>query len=107
MLLFYNTTNPGLTFARRCTIRRTIPGPVLLRRPVRRLSLSFEEKIKESGGCKNTLCCTYLKDSAMTAHMIRVRIGGCTAYTSVVNFKPGDSVETWKYGIELQWIPPN
>lgn len=67
----------------------------------------FEEKMKEASGCKNTLCCTYLKDSAMTAHMIRVRIGGCTAYTSVVNFKPGDSFETWSYGIELQWIPPN
>ncbi|XP_022999379.1 wall-associated receptor kinase-like 20 [Cucurbita maxima] len=67
----------------------------------------FEEKTEEANGCKDTLCCTYLKDSAMTAHMIRVRVGGCTAYTSVVNFKGGDSIETWNYGIELQWISPN
>ncbi|XP_022156422.1 wall-associated receptor kinase-like 20 [Momordica charantia] len=71
------------------------------------LCRQFEEKMEESSGCKNTLCCTYLKDSAMTSHMIRVRIGGCTAYTAVVNLKPGDPFETWNYGIELQWVPPN
>ncbi|GFZ07189.1 hypothetical protein Acr_19g0001260 [Actinidia rufa] len=67
----------------------------------------FEEKVVEGSGCTNMLCCTYLKDSAMTSHRIRVRVGGCTAYTSVVDLKPGDSVESWNYGIELQWLPPN
>ncbi|KAJ6974210.1 hypothetical protein NC653_030330 [Populus alba x Populus x berolinensis] len=42
----------------------------------------------------------------MTSHMIRVRVGGCTAYTSVVDIKPADPVGKWNYGIELQWMPP-
>ncbi|KAJ4768112.1 Wall-associated receptor kinase-like 20 [Rhynchospora pubera] len=53
--------------------------------------------------CRNTLCCSYLKDSAMTSHRIRIRVGGCTAYTSVINMSPNDPPSTWKFGIELQW----
>ncbi|XP_054800342.1 wall-associated receptor kinase-like 20 [Prosopis cineraria] len=67
----------------------------------------FEQKVKEGRGCMDTLCCHYLKDSAMTSHRIRVRLGGCTAYTSVVDSEPHDSVASWNYGIELQWLPPN
>ncbi|KAB5556182.1 hypothetical protein DKX38_007091 [Salix brachista] len=60
----------------------------------------------EGSGCKGTLCCHFLKDSAMTSHRIRVRAGGCTAYTSVVDIKPDDPIDRWSYGIELQWLPP-
>ncbi|KAB1202176.1 Wall-associated receptor kinase-like 20 [Morella rubra] len=66
----------------------------------------FEEKSEEGSGCRNTLCCHYLKDSAMTSHMIRVRVGGCTAYTCLVNWRSGASFDSWDYGIELQWVPP-
>lgn len=65
------------------------------------------EKVEAEGGCIDTLCCSFLKDSAMTSHRIRVRVGGCTAYTSVVDFNPDRTVESWNYGIELQWVPPN
>ncbi|KAJ7973305.1 Wall-associated receptor kinase-like 20 [Quillaja saponaria] len=65
------------------------------------------ENVELGNGCRGTLCCHYLKDSAMTSHMIRVRVGGCTAYTSVVNLKPGDPIDSWTYGIELQWLPSN
>lgn len=67
----------------------------------------FEEKVEEGRGCTGTLCCHFLKDSAMTSHRIRVRKGGCTAYTSLVDFRASDSVASWSYGIELQWLPPN
>ncbi|KAK7337714.1 hypothetical protein VNO77_18300 [Canavalia gladiata] len=67
----------------------------------------FEEKVGEGSGCMGTLCCHYLKDSAMNSHKIRVRVGSCTAYTCLVGFKPDDPLETWNYGIELQWMPPN
>ncbi|KAL3516004.1 hypothetical protein ACH5RR_022906 [Cinchona calisaya] len=66
----------------------------------------FEDKVKEGKGCRNTLCCSYLKDSSMTSRRIRVRIGGCSAYTSVVDLKSGDSVDAWHFGIELQWLLP-
>nr|CAN74506.1 hypothetical protein VITISV_015890 [Vitis vinifera] len=65
------------------------------------------EKVEAESGCIDTLCCSFLKDSAMTSHRIRVRVGGCTAYTSVVDFDPDRTVESWNYGIELQWVPPN
>ncbi|KAJ6974213.1 hypothetical protein NC653_030333 [Populus alba x Populus x berolinensis] len=64
------------------------------------------EEIEEGSACKGTLCCHFLKDASMTSHMIRVRVGGCTAYTSVVDIKPADPVGKWNYGIELQWMPP-
>ncbi|KAJ6876462.1 hypothetical protein NC651_029451 [Populus alba x Populus x berolinensis] len=64
------------------------------------------EEIEEGSACKGTLCCHFLKDASMTSHMIRVRVGGCTAYTSVVDIKPVDPVGKWNYGIELQWMPP-
>ncbi|KAK9291759.1 hypothetical protein L1049_019709 [Liquidambar formosana] len=65
------------------------------------------EEMEQGSGCKDTLCCSFLKDSAMTSHRIRVRVGGCTAYTSVVDLKPGASVDSWNFGIELQWLPSN
>ncbi|CAN1354921.1 Wall-associated receptor kinase-like 20 [Linum perenne] len=65
------------------------------------------EALDAGSGCKGTLCCHFLKDSAMTSHMIRVRIGGCTAYTSVVNVNPNIPATLWSYGIELQWVPPS
>lgn len=71
------------------------------------LCREFEDKVETARGCKDTLCCSYLKDASMMSHRIRVRIGGCTAYTSVVDLKPGDSIDAWNYGIELQWVPPN
>ncbi|TKY61546.1 Wall-associated receptor kinase 20 [Spatholobus suberectus] len=67
----------------------------------------FEEKVEEGIGCIGTLCCHYLKDSAMNSHKIRARVGSCTAYTCLVGFKPDDPLENWNYGIELQWFPPN
>ncbi|OAY43997.1 wall-associated receptor kinase-like 20 [Manihot esculenta] len=65
------------------------------------------EADERGSGCKGTLCCHFLKDASMTQHRIRVRVGGCTAYTSIVDLKPGDPVDAWNYGIELQWLPPN
>ncbi|XP_022720132.1 wall-associated receptor kinase-like 20 [Durio zibethinus] len=62
--------------------------------------------VKEGYGCKGTLCCHFLKDASMTSHRIRVRLGGCTAYTSVVDKQPDDPIEFWNFGIELQWLPP-
>ncbi|XP_028770836.1 wall-associated receptor kinase-like 15 [Neltuma alba] len=67
----------------------------------------FEQKVEEGRECMNTLCCHYLKDSAMNSHRIRVRLGGCTAYTSLVDSQPRDSIASWNYGVELQWVPPN
>lgn len=67
----------------------------------------FEGKVEEGSGCMNTLCCHYLKDSAMNSHRIRVRVGSCTAYTCLVDFKPDDPLQSWNYGVELQWLPPN
>ncbi|KAK7397139.1 hypothetical protein VNO78_18306 [Psophocarpus tetragonolobus] len=67
----------------------------------------FEQRVEEGSGCMDTLCCHYLKDSAMNSHKIRLRLGGCTAYTCLVGFKVGDPLETWNYGIELQWFPPD
>ncbi|KAI6692375.1 hypothetical protein NL676_020085 [Syzygium grande] len=68
---------------------------------------AYEDKVLEGTGCANTLCCHYLKDSAMTSHRIRIRVGGCTAYTCVVNINPDDPVDSWNYGIELQWVRPS
>ena len=83
----------------------------IIRSPLNCSSISFcrqfENNVEEGLGCKNTLCCHYLKDSAMTSHMIRLRVGGCTAYTSMVDMKLGSSFDSWTYGIELQWVPPN
>ncbi|XP_050384334.1 wall-associated receptor kinase-like 20 [Argentina anserina] len=80
----------------------------LLRSPLNCSSHSFcrqfEDKIE---ACRGTLCCHFLKDSRMTSYMIRVRLGGCTAYTSVVDMQPHDPVDNWNYGIELHWLPPN
>ena len=57
--------------------------------------------MEEGIGCKNTLCCHYLKDSSFTSHTIRIRAIGCTAYTSMVNMKPGSSFDSRTYGIEF------
>ncbi|TXG65440.1 hypothetical protein EZV62_006715 [Acer yangbiense] len=54
-----------------------------------RLCRLYKEKVEEGSGCRGTLYCHFLKDPAMTAHRIRVRVGGCTAYTSVVDMKSG------------------
>ncbi|XP_027349519.1 wall-associated receptor kinase-like 20 [Abrus precatorius] len=67
----------------------------------------FEEKVEEGSGCMDTLCCHYLKDSAMNSHKIRLRVGSCTAYTCLVDYRPDDPLDTWNYGIELQWLSPN
>lgn len=69
------------------------------------LCRQFEEKMDEAKACVDTLCCSFLKDASITSHRIRVRMGGCTAYTSVVNIIPGDPPALWNYGIELQWLP--
>ncbi|KAM1353713.1 hypothetical protein EV1_032955 [Malus domestica] len=85
----------------------------LLRSPLNCSSNSlcrvFEDKMLEgrNNACKSRLCCHYLKDSHMTSYMIRVRVGGCTAYTCVVDIQPQDPADKWNYGIELQWMPPN
>ncbi|XWS64478.1 hypothetical protein CRYUN_Cryun05aG0007400 [Craigia yunnanensis] len=63
------------------------------------------EDVREGCGCKGTLCCHFLKDASITSHRIRVRLGGCTAYTSVVDKQPDDPIELWNFGIELQWLP--
>ncbi|XP_008797226.1 wall-associated receptor kinase-like 20 [Phoenix dactylifera] len=68
------------------------------------LCRKFEET-EEGSACRDTLCCTYLKDSRMTSHRIRIRVGGCTAYTSVVDIDPNDPPSLWNFGIELQWLP--
>ncbi|PHT98996.1 hypothetical protein BC332_32144 [Capsicum chinense] len=65
------------------------------------------EEANQGRNCKNTLCCSYLKDASITSHRIRIRDGGCTAYISLVDFKTEESINAWRYGIELQWITPN
>lgn len=81
----------------------------ILLSPLNCSSSSFCKKFEEIGdgcGCKGTLCCHFLKDASITSHRIRVRLGGCTAYTCVVDKKPGDDlIENWNFGIELQWLP--
>ncbi|CAL0302312.1 unnamed protein product [Lupinus luteus] len=67
----------------------------------------YEEKVEEGKGCKNTLCCHYLKDSAMNSRKIRIRNGGCSSYTSIVDYKPEQAISSWNYGVELQWVPAN
>lgn len=80
----------------------------ILLSPLNCSSTSFCRQFEDVGGsgCKGTLCCHFLKDASMNSHRIRVRLGGCTAYTSVVDKKPDDPVEFWNFGIELQWLPP-
>ncbi|KAE8675422.1 Phosphatase 2C family protein [Hibiscus syriacus] len=82
----------------------------ILLSPLNCSSSSFCREFEESGegcGCRGTLCCHFLKDSSMTSHRIRVRVGGCTAYTCVVDKQADDdSIESWNFGIELQWLPP-
>ncbi|KAK9073901.1 hypothetical protein SSX86_006495 [Deinandra increscens subsp. villosa] len=56
--------------------------------------------------CVGLLCCSYLKDSSMTNHQIRVRVDGCTSYTSMVDMKPSAPIDSWNFGIELQWLAP-
>ncbi|KAM0016342.1 putative wall-associated receptor kinase, galacturonan-binding domain-containing protein [Helianthus debilis subsp. tardiflorus] len=63
----------------------------------------FEEK---ESVCAGLLCCSFLKDASMTNHRIRVRVEGCSAYTSLVNLTPGALIDSWKFGIELQWVQP-
>ncbi|CAL1407521.1 unnamed protein product [Linum trigynum] len=82
----------------------------ILLSPLNCSSSSFCRKFEALGvgsGCKGTLCCHYLKDSSMNSHKIRIRVGGCTAYTSIIDVRPDDPAETWNYGIELQWAPPH
>ncbi|KAJ8623288.1 hypothetical protein MRB53_031817 [Persea americana] len=63
------------------------------------------EKTEAAKACMGTLCCSFLKDASISSHRIRVRVGGCTAYTSVVDIGPEESPAAWNYGIELQWQP--
>ncbi|KAG8369131.1 hypothetical protein BUALT_Bualt15G0119300 [Buddleja alternifolia] len=80
----------------------------ILLSPLNCSSISPCRLLAEQGiGCRNRLCCSYLKDSSMTSRQIRLRIGGCSAYTCVVDFKPRQTVDAWNFGIELQWLPPN
>ncbi|KAL5996266.1 hypothetical protein ACLOJK_026340 [Asimina triloba] len=68
----------------------------------------WEEEVGgEESPCMSTLCCSFRKDASITSHRIRVRIGGCTAYTSVVDLRPDQTPSMWNYGIELQWVPPS
>ncbi|KAL5701007.1 hypothetical protein ACHQM5_026390 [Ranunculus cassubicifolius] len=83
------------------------------------LCRQFEDRVEEGNVCRNTLCCTFLKDASITSRRIRVRVGGCSAYTSIQGLKNrywaacrtprkrAESPLVWKYGIELQWLPPN
>ncbi|WCJ43002.1 Protein kinase superfamily protein [Euphorbia peplus] len=66
----------------------------------------FEAHGEGGRGCRGTLCCHFLKDASMNSHKIRVRSGGCSAYTCVVNMNDQVDVHQWRYGIELQWMPP-
>ncbi|KAL3516003.1 hypothetical protein ACH5RR_022905 [Cinchona calisaya] len=104
-----NETSPFNISSRNTVMLFNCSGTILLS-PLNCSSTSpcrlFEERVKEGKGCQNTLCCSYLKDSSMTSRHIRVRIGGCSAYTSVVAMKSGDSIDDWQFGIELQWLPP-
>ncbi|XWS57462.1 hypothetical protein CRYUN_Cryun09bG0176000 [Craigia yunnanensis] len=82
----------------------------ILLSPLNCSSSSFCRQFEDVGdgyGCKGTLCCHFLKDASINSHRIRVRFGGCTAYTSVVDKKPDDPIELWNFGIELQWLSPS
>ncbi|KAF1892124.1 hypothetical protein Lal_00036480 [Lupinus albus] len=56
---------------------------------------------------KDTCYSSDLQEGAMSSHRIRIRVGGCTAYTSLVDFKVNESIDSWNFGIELQWVPTN
>lgn len=63
----------------------------------------FVRDKKEAKACRDKLCCTYLKDSAMTSHKIQLQEGGCSAYTSMVNINPTLPTNNWNLGVEIQW----
>ncbi|WOL01998.1 hypothetical protein Cni_G10717 [Canna indica] len=55
------------------------------------------------------LCCTFVTGGSTTAHSIRIRERGCSAYRSFVNLNPGGTpVAQWaeRAGLELQWALP-
>lgn len=63
------------------------------------------EAIDEGIKCRNKRCCSFLKDSPSNSRRLRVRVGACTAYTSVVDINENEDPRSWTFGIELQWIP--
>lgn len=63
------------------------------------------EGINDGVSCRKTLCCSYLKDSPSMSHRIRIRVGVCTAYTSIVAINEDEEPFSWNFGIELQWLP--
>ena len=68
----------------------------------RKFELAADDGIS---GCQETLCCSFLKDSPSMSRRIRIRVGACTAYTSVVAIDEKAEPGSWKVGIELQWLP--
>uniref|UniRef100_A0A7N2L4Y2 Wall-associated receptor kinase galacturonan-binding domain-containing protein n=1 Tax=Quercus lobata TaxID=97700 RepID=A0A7N2L4Y2_QUELO len=54
--------------------------------------------------CTSTSFCRQFEDNVEEG--IGISAIGCTAYTSMVNMKPGSSFESRTYSIELQWVPP-
>ncbi|KAJ4828197.1 hypothetical protein Tsubulata_050017 [Turnera subulata] len=63
---------------------------------------------EEEAACRAApVCCTFRAGGGATAYMIRVRPGGCGAYTSFVNLDAGRPVGQWpRPGLEIQWAMP-
>ncbi|KAJ4850299.1 hypothetical protein Tsubulata_025899, partial [Turnera subulata] len=63
---------------------------------------------QEKAACRAApVCCTFRAGGGATAYMIRVRPGGCGAYTSFVNLDAGQPVGQWpRPGLEIQWALP-
>lgn len=77
--------------------------PVILKSPLNCSSTSschtYISEARTAIACRNdSICCTFTAGSSTTSHRIRVHLGGCRAYTSVLNFNPAlpaEAVELW------------
>ncbi|KAK1571774.1 hypothetical protein Q3G72_022808 [Acer saccharum] len=59
------------------------------------------------GDASSSICCSFQAGGTTTSYMIRVREGGCRAYTSFVNLDSNLAVDRWPDpGLELKWTLP-
>ncbi|KAK4836078.1 hypothetical protein QYF36_018255 [Acer negundo] len=59
------------------------------------------------GDASSSICCSFKAGGTTTWYMIRVREGGCRAYTSFVNLDSNLAVDRWPDpGMEIKWKLP-
>ncbi|TXG49837.1 hypothetical protein EZV62_025712 [Acer yangbiense] len=59
------------------------------------------------GDASSSICCSFKAGGTTTSYMIRVREGGCRAYTSFVNLDSNLAVDRWPDpGLEMKWTLP-